>query len=59
MKKIYNTPCLELLSVEVRAVLASSSEGSANPNIGIRNDNKMDPEQAWSVETRDWDNIWQ
>lgn len=59
MKKIYDTPCLELLSVEVRAVLASSSESNANPKIGIGNNNKMDPDQAWSVETRDWDNIWQ
>lgn len=58
MKKVYEAPSLELLKVETCSVLALSSGDEDTPNIGTGSGN-VDPEQAWTVESRGWDNIWQ
>ena len=58
MKKVYEAPSLELLTVEMCTVLALSSGDEETPNIGTGSGN-VDPEQAWTVESRGWDNIWQ
>lgn len=58
MKKVYETPSLELLSVEACTMLASSPGDEETPSIGTGSGSE-DPGQAWTVESRDWDNIWQ
>lgn len=58
MKKIYGAPCLKLLSVEACALLALSSGDEETPSIGTGT-GSGDPEQAWTVESREWGNIWQ
>lgn len=58
MKKVYEIPSLESLTVETRTVLASSPGDEETPKVGTGSEN-VDPEQAWTVESRGWDNIWQ
>ena len=59
MKKVYNSPCVDVLVIATSSVLCTSptdGDGDGNPDVPVGGEETDNPELTGGY--REWGNIW-